>query len=121
MKKTQRLAPMAGLQYAVPWPTPLIPGAAIISFWGAGDQTTQEFTLPAEASLRMAVEKGPLTVHVRRPDGSEPAPVSPIPTAGLALAAIPEAGTYYLEVEATGAWGISIVFLNPPPAATATQ
>ncbi|MCS6863718.1 MAG: hypothetical protein RMJ56_01815 [Gemmataceae bacterium] len=121
MPEALRLAPRLGLPYAVPWPTPLIPGASIISFWGVGNQITQEFTLPAEASLRLAVQQGPFVVHVRCRDGSEPAPVAPLSTPGLALAAIPAAGTYYLEVEATGAWGISIVFFTPAPAATSVR
>jgi|GEM_PF-2782007 len=108
----ERLAPRHGPEQAVPWPTPHIPGTAMLTFWGVGDQTTQEFTLPGDASMRIAVEKGPLTVRVLRPDGSEGATLAPIPNAGLALGAIPTGGTYTLEVQTLGAWGITIVFMT---------
>ncbi len=109
------LAPLHGAEHTVPWPTPPIPGTSMLSFWGKGDQTTEPFTLPGDASMRIAVEKGPMTLRVLRPDSSEGATVAPIPDAGLALAAIPEGGTYTLEVKTAGSWGVTVVFMTPNP------
>ena len=106
------LAPMHGPQHAVPWPTPTIPGTAMVSFWGSGDRTTREFTLPGDASVRIAVETGPLTLRVLRPDGTEGAAAATMPGAGLGLAPIAAGGTYVLEVQAKGAWGVTVVFMT---------
>ncbi len=108
------LAPIHGPEHAVPWPTPPIPGTSMLTFWGTGDAATQEFALPADASVRIAVEKGPMTLRVLRPDGSEGANVVPIPEAGLALAQIPTSGNYRLEVLTAGSWGITIIYFTPP-------
>lgn len=108
---SEPLAPLHGPENAVPWPTPPIPGTAMLTFWGSGDATTQPFTLPGDASVRIAVEKGPLTVRVLRSDGSDGANIAPIPNAGLGLGAIPEGGIYTLDVRTTGSWGITIVFM----------
>lgn len=104
------LAPLPGAENAVPWPTPPIPGTSMLTFWGARDGTTQPFTLPSDASLRIVVEKGPFVLRVLKSDGSEGATVAPVPNAGLALAAIPEGGTYTLEVRTAGGWGVTVVF-----------
>jgi hypothetical protein len=85
----------------------------MLTFWGTGDAATQEFTLPADASVRIAVEKGPMALRVLRPDGTEGATVAPIPDAGLALAQIPAGGTYRLEVRTAGSWGITVIFFTP--------
>jgi hypothetical protein len=108
---SEPLAPIHGPEKAVPWPTPPIPGTSMLTFWGSGDATTQQFTLPGDASVRIAVEKGPLTVRVLRGDGTDAANIAPIPNAGLGLGAIPEGGTYTLDVRTAGSWGISIVFM----------
>ena len=107
------LAPLPGVEHAVPWPTPPIPGTSMLTFWGKGDATTQDFTLPADASVRIAVEKGPTALRVLRPDGTEGAAVAPIPDAGLALAQIPAGGVYRLEVRTAGSWGITVIFFTP--------
>jgi hypothetical protein len=109
----QPVAPLSahhGPEYAVPWPTPPIPGTELITFWGTGPATTEPFVLPGDASVRIAVEKGPFTLRVLRPDGTDGATLAPIPDAGLALGAIPQGGTYTLDVQTTGNWGVSIVF-----------
>jgi hypothetical protein len=110
---SEPLAPIHGPEKAVPWPTPPIPGTSTLTFWGSGDATTQQFTLPGDASVRIAVEKGPLTVRVLRGDGTDAADIAPIPNAGLGLGAIPEGGTYTLDVRTAGSWGITIVFMTP--------
>jgi hypothetical protein len=107
------LAPLHGPEHAVPWPTPPIPGTVQLTFWGTGDATTEFFALASDASVRMAVETGPLEVRVLREDGTSGADLAPVPTGCLALGAIPEAGTYRLEVRATGNWGVTIVFMPP--------
>jgi hypothetical protein len=84
----------------------------MLTFWGTGDATTQAITLPSDASVRIAVEKGPMTLRVLRPDGSEGASIAPIPNAGLALGAISQAGTYTLEVKTEGKWGVTVVFMT---------
>jgi hypothetical protein len=109
---SEPLAPMHGQEKAVPWPTPPIPGTSMLTFWGSGDATTQEFALPSDASVRIAVERGPFALRVRRPDGSDGADIAPIPDAGLGLGAITEGGTYTLEVRTGGSWGITIVFFS---------
>jgi hypothetical protein len=106
------VAPLHGERHAVPWPTPPIPGTSTISFWGKGDAVTEPFTLPGDASIRIALETGPMELRVLRPDGSAGATVAPIPNAGMALAAIPEGGIYTLEVKTAGAWGITVVFMT---------
>jgi hypothetical protein len=110
---TGALAPMHGPENAVPWPTPPIPGTEMLTFWGSGDATTQEFALPGDASVRIAVEKGPFALRVLRPDGTDAANIAPIPDAGLGLGAIPEGGTYTLEVRTGGSWGVTLVFMTP--------
>jgi hypothetical protein len=109
---SEPLTPIYGPEKAVPWPTPPIPGTSMLTFWGKGDATTQEFTLPGDASVRIAVGQGPMALRVLRPDGSEGASVTPIPDAGLALAQIPTGGTYRLEVRTAGSWGVSLVFFT---------
>jgi hypothetical protein len=104
------IAPMHGPKNAAPWPVPLPPDASVMTFSGNGDATTQEFELPSDGALRIAVEKGPMVLRVLRSDGTEGATLSPIPTAGLALGAIPQAGTYTLEVQTSGRWAVTVVF-----------
>jgi hypothetical protein len=65
------IAPMHGPNNAVPWPTPLPPHASVMTFSGNGDATTQEFALPSDAALRIAVEKGPMVLRVLKLDGTE--------------------------------------------------
>lgn len=110
---SEPLAPIHGPEKAVPWPTPPIPGTSMLTFWGQGDATTQEFTIPGDASVRIAVEKGPMALRVLRPDGTDGAEVGPIPDAGLALAQIPAGGTYTLEVRTAGSWGVTVVCFTP--------
>jgi hypothetical protein len=107
------LAPLHGPEHAVPWATPPIPGTALVTFWGTGDATTEAFATTGEASLRMAVETGPFELRVVRPDGTGGADLAPVPRGCLALGSIPEAGTYHLEVRATGNWGVTVVFAAP--------
>jgi hypothetical protein len=104
------IAPMHGPNNAVPWPTPLPPHASVMTFSGNGDATTQEFALPSDAALRIVVEKGPMVLRVLKLDGTEGATLTPIPTGGLALGAIPQAGTYTLEVRTSDRWAVTVVF-----------
>jgi len=108
-----RVAPVAGPERAVPWPTPPIPGTSMLTFWGSGDQTSEPFTLPGDASVRMAIEEGPFVLRVLNPDGTDAATLAPVPDGGMALGAIPQGGTYTLEVKAPGRWGITVVFFAP--------
>jgi hypothetical protein len=66
--------------------------------------------LPRDASIRIAIQSAPFTLHVLLPDGSAGATIAPIASAGLALGAIPQGGTYTLKVQTAGNWGITIVF-----------
>jgi hypothetical protein len=104
------IAPMHGLKNAVPWPVPLPPDASVMTFSGNGDAATQEFALPSDAALRITVEKGPMVLRVLKSDGTEGATLMPIPTRGLALGAIPQAGTYTLEVRTSDRWAVTVVF-----------
>jgi hypothetical protein len=105
----QRPAPLHGARHAMPWPTPLPPGCSALSFYGAGGQATQAFVLAGDAALRIGAEKGPFVLHVRRPDGSA-LEVADLPEGGLALMAIPEGGTYTLEIQAPARWAVTVVF-----------
>ncbi len=107
------LAPLHGPDHAVPWPTPPIPGTVQITFWGTGDAATEFFATASDASVRMAVETGPFEVRVLREDGTSGADLAPVPHACLALGSIPEAGTYRLDVRATGNWGVTVVSMAP--------
>jgi hypothetical protein len=101
--------PIAGAENAVPWPMPLPSGAQALTFWGSGNTTTGEFTLASDASLRIVVEAGPLTLRVLRPDGSAVGDLATMPVRGLALGAIAEGGTYKLEVRTVAKWGVTVV------------
>jgi hypothetical protein len=105
-----RVAPTYGAEHAIPWPTPLPAGCSTLSFRGAGNQTTREFVLPGDGALRIAAEKGPFILHVRRPDGTALGDVATPPEGGLALMAIPEGGTYTLTIQAPARWGVTVVF-----------
>ena len=107
-----RVAPVAGADSAVPWPTPPIPGTSVLTFWGTGDQSTEAFVLPGDASVRIIAETGPIAVRVLNPDGSDGAKLAPAGR-GLALGAIPAGGTYTLEVRTPGRWGVTLVYMAP--------
>lgn len=109
-RRNEQIAPMHGVECAIPWPAPLPPGYSALSFHGAGNQTTQEFVLSGDAALRIAAEKGPFTLHVRRPDGSALSDVASLPDGGLALMAIPEGGAYTLAIQTPARWGVTVVF-----------
>jgi hypothetical protein len=109
-EQSARVAPLVGTEYAVPWPTPPLPGTSMLTFWGNGDQTSESFTLPCDASVRIAVETGPFALRVLNPDGTDATTLAPIPDGGLALGAIPHGGTYTLEVKAPARWGVTVVF-----------
>ena len=102
-----------GAEHAVPWPTPPIPGTSVLTFWGTGDQTSAAFVLPGDASVRIVAEKGPLALRVLRPDGTDGAEIAPM-GGGMALGAIPQGGTYTLDVRAPARWGVTVVFMTPP-------
>lgn len=110
---SEPLAALHGPEHAVPWPTPPIPGTALVTFWGTGDATTEPFEVSEEASVRMAVETGPFAVRVLNPDGTDAADLAPVPRPCMALGSIPAAGTYTLAVRATGAWGVTVAFRAP--------
>ncbi len=110
------IAPRHGAEFAVPWPTPPIPGTALVTFWGSGDATSEPFTLPGDASVRIAAETGPFALRVLNPDGTDGAAIAPVPTGGLALGAIPRGGTYTLDVRTAGRWGVTVVFASSKPA-----
>jgi hypothetical protein len=95
-KHDHRPAPVHGVQHAIAWPIPVPSGCSALTFRGAGVQTTEEFLLPGNA--------------VRRPDGSTLADVADLPNGGLAIMAIPEGGTYTIEVRAPARWGVTVVY-----------
>lgn len=105
-----RVEAVPGAERAVPWPTPPIPGTAMLTFWGDGDQCSEAFTLPSDGSMRIVAEKGPFVVRLLNPDGTDATSLAPVPNGGLALGAVPNAGTYTLEVKTPGRWGITIVY-----------
>jgi hypothetical protein len=110
-KHDHRPAPVHGVQHAIAWPIPVPSGCSALTFRGAGVQTTEEFLLPGNAVLRIAAEKtGPFLLRVRRPDGSTLADVADLPNGGLAIMAIPEGGTYTIEVRAPARWGVTVVY-----------
>lgn len=106
------IAPLRGEEHAIPWATPPIPGTELLTFRGSGDAVTEAFVLPGDASVRVTVEGGPFALRVLRPDGTEGAPRVAVPHSGLALSAVPQGGTYTLEVLTSGPWGVTIVYLK---------
>ena len=107
------VAGVAGAENAIPWPTPVLPGTAVITFRGYGNQSTEPFVLPGDASVRIAAERGPFALRVVRPDGTDAVNPASMPFGGLGLGAIPEGGTYALEVQTPERWGVTVVFAAP--------
>ncbi len=104
------IAPVSGAENAVRWPTPAVPGTSVLTFRGYGDGRTEPFVVPADASVRIVAERGPFGLRVVRPDGSDAVSPASMPFGGLGLGALPEGGTYAMEVRAPGLWGITVVF-----------
>jgi hypothetical protein len=114
-KTSGRLPPLHGIEHVVPWPIiRLPPGASVMSFWGSGDQTTQAFVLHGDASLRIVIERGLLFLRVLCPDGREVGHQTTMPGPGLAIDDIPIAGTFMLEVRASGRWAITVIYASAP-------
>jgi hypothetical protein len=104
---------MAGAESAIPWPTPMLPGMSVLTFRGYGNQTTEAFVLPSDASVRIAAERGPFVLRVIRPDGIDAVNPANMRFGGFGLGAIPEGGTYTFEVRTAASWGITVVFAAP--------
>jgi hypothetical protein len=85
-------------------------GARALTFRGNGNATTGEFTLEEDAVLRIAAYVGPIRLGVQRGDGTFLIDRTPIMQDVAALVPIPEGGTYRLVVEATGRWGVTVVY-----------
>jgi hypothetical protein len=107
------IAPVSGAENAIPWPTPTLPGTSVLTFRGYGNQRTEAFALPGDASVRIAAERGPFVLRVVRPDGSDAVNPADMTFGGLGLGAIPEGGTYSFEVRTAERWGITVVFEAP--------
>jgi hypothetical protein len=107
------VAPAPGAENAIPWPTPMLPDTAMLTFRGYGSQSTAAFVLPGDASVRIAAERGPFVLRVIRPDGTDAVSPAKMPYGGLGLGAIPAGGTYTLEVRTAERWGITVVFAAP--------
>jgi hypothetical protein len=107
------VAPVSGYENAIPWVTPPLPGMSVLTFRGYGDGRTEPFVLPGDASVRIAAERGPFGLRVVRPDGTDAVNPANMRFGGLGLGAIPEGGTYALEVRTAGCWGITVVFAEP--------
>lgn len=107
---SERSAPRYGAEHAVPWATPPIPGTALVTFRGRGDGTSEPFAIPAAASVRVSAV-GALALRVARADGTEVVTVN-APHGGQALAELPHAGTYALDVRAGGEWGVTVVYFD---------
>jgi hypothetical protein len=104
-----RPEPLPGEENAIPWPVPLPPGCSTLSFYGSGDQITQAFTLRRDAALRILAEAAPLTLWVRRPNGTVLSDIASLPEGGPGLMAIPEGGTYTLAVQTPARWAVTVV------------
>jgi hypothetical protein len=107
------VVPVADAENAIPWPTPVLPGTSVLTFRGYGNGRTEPFVLPGDASVRIAAERGPFALRVLRPDGTDAVNPANMPFGGLGLGAIPEGGTYTLEVRTPERWGITVVFATP--------
>ena len=103
------LQPVLGIENTVPWPIPFPQPAAFLTFWGAGDQTTQPFVLDGDGAMRITIESGLLQLRVLCPDGSEVGNPTTMAGPGLALDSIPAGGTFVLAVRASARWGITVV------------
>ncbi|MBM3982435.1 MAG: hypothetical protein FJ304_19625 [Planctomycetes bacterium] len=107
---SERVAPRYGAEHAVPWATPPIPGTVLVTFRGTGDGTSEPFAIPAAASVRVSAV-GALVLRVVRADGAVGATIN-APAGGQALAELPHAGTYALDVRASGEWGVTVVYFD---------
>jgi hypothetical protein len=105
-----RIAARYGAEHAIPWATPPIPGTALVTFRGTGDGTSEPFALPGAASVR-ASAVGALALRVLGADGTQATEVN-APHGGPALAELQNAGTYVLDVRASGDWGVTVVYFD---------
>ncbi len=110
MIKSRTLPPISGTNTPIPWPLPLPPEMQTLTFRGEGNNTTEEFTLQADAALRIIVENGPFTLRVRKADGTFLSDVARVADKGLALMAIPERGRYSLVIDSSSRWGVTVVY-----------
>lgn len=108
-QRVERLAPIPGIENAVPWPVPIQPGGRFFSFWGSKDGVTQPFDLAIDAVLRTTFEWGPFSLRVLTPDGSEVGSESVSNGPGFMLDSIPMGGTFILEVRTQARWGITVI------------
>jgi hypothetical protein len=80
------------------------------TFRGKGNGRTAQFTLKSDAALRIIAEGGPFKLTVIKADGTPLPTGATQPDGGLGLMAIPDPGTYEMIIEASGRWGVTVVF-----------
>jgi hypothetical protein len=112
-RTAELIAPAAGAESAIPWPTPPLPDTSMVTFRGFGDGRTESFVLPGDASVRIAAARGPFVLRVVRPDGTDAVNPANMRFGGLGLGAIPQGGTYAFDVRSPDGWAITVVFAAP--------
>jgi hypothetical protein len=105
--------PVAGVENSVPWPYPPPAGAQALTFRGSGNATTGTFSLDGDAALRIVTEGSPITLKIKRADGTFLAEAVELPDGGHGLMAIPEGGVYSFVIESSARWGVTALW--PPP------
>lgn len=101
--------PVVGAENSIPWPFPLRGGSHVLTFWGDGSARTESFILPGDGALRILPNGSAFELRVRREDGSFLPEVARLSKGALGLMAITEGGSYTLDIEAQGEWGVTVL------------
>jgi hypothetical protein len=104
-----------GAAESVPWPTPVLPEAVYLSFYGRGSGPTPTFRHSAEASLRLLLETGTGRVTLSGAAGellTEPLQIDSVAT----LLPLRGPAVTGLLLETEGAWGLTVAWIPVPTA-----
>jgi len=105
--------PWFGLSDAIPWPTPPLPDAVYLSFYGKGPARTPRFRHSTEASVRLLLETGRGQITLEGEFGQNL--TEPLPLEGVAtLLPIPGPAVCGLQIETTGSWALTVVWFPNP-------
>jgi len=99
-----------GIAESVPWPTPPLPEAVYVSFYGRGSGQTPPLRHSAEASLRLLLETGTGQVTLYGEAGetlTEPLPLESVAT----LLPLPGPAVSGLLLETEGAWALTVAWI----------
>ncbi len=100
--------PLYGADFAVPWFAPLSPAHQAHTYWGRGPATTSMMTTN-DASLRIVAAEHPISIIVKRADGTIKDDIAECPVGVFSMAQLLDQGTFCLQIDAVGSWGITVV------------